>query len=60
MNTTDKGAIKLQECSVERAMTFGDYFIKEGEIGLEIEGKMEFRQIEKEFNPGMWTKKDEI
>lgn len=53
MNTTDKGAIKLQECSVERAMTFGDYFIKKGEIGLEIEGKMEFRQIERKFNPGM-------
>lgn len=40
-----------------RTMVFGDYFIEEGEFGLESEGKMELTQVERsDSNPGRWTK----
>lgn len=34
-------AITVQKTLVMRTMVFGDYFIEEGEFGLESEGKME-------------------
>lgn len=53
MNTMDKGAIRLEEHSLTRAMAFGDYFLEEGELGLGIEGKVDFRQVKRrKSNPG--------
>lgn len=46
-------AITVQKTLVMRTMVFGDYFIEEGEFGLESEGKMELTQVERsDSNPG--------